>query len=102
MKQAFFGVVVLLALVGAPALSAEPCGLCQAFYPCDWSCEHCVESSAGPGLWEYGGGCWGEIVAGTCGDTGQCGWTGCATIDPLAPVVEAPPMTPAPAVVPAS
>ncbi len=72
MKKLCVGVIVGVAFLLAQAASAEPCGLCQAYYPCWWTCEHCVEGRGGPGLWEYGGGCWGEIVSGTCGDTGQC------------------------------
>lgn len=72
MKKLCVGVFLASALLFAPSAFAEPCGLCQAYYPCSWSCEHCVESSSGPGLWIDGGGCWGDVVPGTCGDTGNC------------------------------
>jgi hypothetical protein len=72
MKKLCVGVLLVLALFFAQTAYAEPCGLCQAYYPCYWPCEHCVEGNGGPGLWEIGGGCWGEIVGGTCGDIGQC------------------------------
>lgn len=73
MKKLCAGLVLLLALMFAPNLSAQsPCGqVCQAYYPCDYACDLCVGD---PGLWEIGGGCWGEIVQGTCGDIGQCGY----------------------------
>lgn len=94
MKKLCLGVLSLaLVLLSAGAASAEPCGLCQAFYPCDRPCQHCVEGNGGPGLWEIDGGCWGEIVEGTCGDTGNCGappcistWTpGTAVEEEIAP-----------------
>lgn len=79
MKKLCAGVLFAFALLFAQTASADPCGLCQAYYPCDWICEHCVEGLGGPGLWEYGGGCWGEVVSGTCGDIGQCGWEPCTS-----------------------
>ena len=85
MKKLCVGVFLALALLFAQTASAEPCGLCQAYYPCDWPCEHCAEGRGGPGLWEIGGGCWGEIVSGTCGDIGQCGWDPCTSTSPIAP-----------------
>jgi len=72
MKKLCVGVVFALALLFAQTAAADPCGLCQAYYPCWWPCEHCVEGNGGPGLWEIDGGCWGEVVSGTCGDIGQC------------------------------
>jgi hypothetical protein len=72
MKKLCVGVLLASAWLFAQRASAEPCGLCQAYYPCSWPCEHCVESREGPGLWVDGGYCWGEIVSGTCGDIGQC------------------------------
>ena len=72
MKKLCVGVLLALALLSAQTASAAPCGLCQAYYPCDWPCEHCVEGREGPGLWDLEGNCWGEIVEGTCGDIGQC------------------------------
>lgn len=76
MKKLSIGPVLLLALLFAPSLFAQsPCGaVCQAYYPCDYACDLCVGD---PGLWEIGGGCWGEIVQGTCGDIGQCGYVPC-------------------------
>lgn len=74
MKKVYAGTVLSLALLLAPqlAFAQNPCGaVCQAYYPCDYPCDLCVGD---PGLWEEGGGCWGEIVSGTCGDIGQCGW----------------------------
>lgn len=74
MKKLYAGTVLALALLFAPQMASaqNPCGaVCQAYYPCDYACDLCVGD---PGLWEEGGGCWGEIVSGTCGDIGQCGW----------------------------
>lgn len=85
MKKLCVGVFLALALLFAQTASAESCGLCQAYYPCDWPCEHCVEGMGGPGLWEIGGGCWGEVVSGTCGDLGQCGWDPCTSTSPTGP-----------------
>jgi hypothetical protein len=72
MKKVYVGVVLALTLLFAQAASGQsPCGgVCQAYYPCDYPCDLCVGD---PGLW-VDGGCWGEIVAATCGDIGQCGW----------------------------
>lgn len=74
MKKLCVGLLLALGLLFAQTASAEPCGLCQAYYPCSWSCEHCVAGFGGPGLWTFDGYCWGEVVEGTCGDIGQCGW----------------------------
>lgn len=72
MKRLCLGVLLALVLLSAQTISAQtPCTLvCQPEYPCDYSCDLCVGD---PGLWEVGGGCWGDIVEGTCGDIGQCG-----------------------------
>lgn len=72
MKKLCVGVLLASALLFAQKASAEPCGLCQAYYPCSWSCEDCVAGFGGPGLWIDGGGCWGEVVESTCGESGQC------------------------------
>jgi len=72
MKKLCVVVLLALPLLFAQTASAAPCGLCQAYYPCHWTCEHCVEGRTGPGLWEFDGNCWGDIVEGTCGDIGQC------------------------------
>ena len=72
MKKLCLGVLLASALLFAQKASAEPCGLCQAYYPCSWSCEDCVAGFGGPGLWIDGGGCWGEVVESTCGESGQC------------------------------
>lgn len=85
MKKLCVGLFFALALLCAQTASAEPCGLCQAYYPCDWSCEHCVRGPEGPGFWFEGGYCWGEVVSGTCGDIGQCGWNPCTSTSPNAP-----------------
>lgn len=77
MKKLCVGVLLASAFLFAQAASADPCGLCQAYYPCDWSCEHCVEGMGGPGLWTNDGYCWGEVMSGTCGDTGQCSGPNC-------------------------
>ena len=66
MKKLCVGVVLASALLFAQTASAEPCGLCQAYYPCYWACEHCT------GRWTFDGYCMGEVIEGTCGDTGQC------------------------------
>lgn len=66
MKKLCVGVLFASALLFAQTASAEPCGLCQAYYPCYWPCERCV------GGWWYDGYCTGEVVEGTCGDIGQC------------------------------
>jgi len=75
MKKLYVGTILALILLFAPtAFAQSPCGsVCQAYYPCDYACDLCVGD---PGLWEVGGGCWGEIQSGTCGDIGQCGWEG--------------------------
>lgn len=78
MKKLCVGILLASALLFAQPASAEPCGLCQSYYPCDWACEHCVAGREGPGLWE-GGYCWGEVVAGTCGDIGQCSGQPCTS-----------------------
>lgn len=73
MKKLYVVTVLMGALLFASrtASAQTPCtAVCQAYYPCDYSCDLCVGD---PGLWEEGGGCWGEIVSGTCGDIGQCG-----------------------------
>ena len=72
MKKLCVGVVLASALLFAQSALADPCGLCQAYYPCWWPCQHCVEGNGGPGLWEIDGGCWGVVEEGTCGDIGQC------------------------------
>lgn len=77
MKKLCVGSVLAFALLllALPASAQTPCGaVCQAYYPCDYACDLCVGD---PGLWEDGGGCWGEIVSGTCGDIGQCGYVPC-------------------------
>jgi hypothetical protein len=66
MKKLCVGLLFGLALLFAQTASAEPCGLCQAYYPCSWACEHCS------GMWTFDGYCMGEVYEGTCGDTGQC------------------------------
>ena len=66
MKKLWIGILLASALLFAPSASADPCGLCQAYYPCYWPCEHCT------GLWTIDGYCMGEIIQGTCGDIGQC------------------------------
>jgi hypothetical protein len=71
MKKLCVGVLLALALLSAQAAFADPCGLCQAYYPCSWSCEHCVGIGGRPALW-IDGNCTGEVVSGTCGDVGQC------------------------------
>jgi len=72
MKKLCVGVILASALLFAQRVSAEPCGLCQAYYPCSWSCEKCVRGLEGPGLWSQDGYCWGEVVETTCGEFGQC------------------------------
>lgn len=72
MKKLCVGVLLASALLFAQTASAEPCGLCQAYYPCSWSCEHCRPGMGGPGFWTFDGYCWGDIEYGTCGDIGQC------------------------------
>ncbi|HYG65203.1 MAG TPA: hypothetical protein VEL74_21660 [Thermoanaerobaculia bacterium] len=82
MKKLYVGTVLTLALLFAPQMASAqtPCtAVCQAHYPCDYSCDLCVGD---PGLWEDGSGCWGEIVSGTCGDIGQCGWVQPPTCTP--------------------
>jgi hypothetical protein len=74
MRKLYAGTVLTLALLFAPqaTFAQSPCwGVCQSYYPCDYACDLC---EGDPGLWEEGGGCWGEIVSATCGDIGQCGW----------------------------
>ena len=66
------GLLLALALLFAQTASADPCGLCQSYYPCSWGCENCVAGRDGPGLWFEDGSCWGDIVEATCGDSGQC------------------------------
>jgi hypothetical protein len=78
MKKLCVGVLFALALLFAQTASAEPCGLCQSYYPCTWACEHCVRGLEGPGYW-VDGYCWGEVVYGTCGDIGQCGANPCTS-----------------------
>jgi hypothetical protein len=72
MKKLCIGVLLASALLFAQTASAEPCGICQAYYPCSWSCENCEPGFGGPGLWVDGGYCWGEVVESTCGESGQC------------------------------
>lgn len=72
MKSLCVGLIFALALLVAQRASADPCGLCQAYYPCSWVCEDCVASREGPGLWTEDGYCWGDVVEATCGDSGQC------------------------------
>lgn len=82
MKIPRLGALWLLLLAIAPIASADPCGSCQAFYPCELSCELCVEGRGGPGLW-MDGSCWGEIAISTCGESGQCdrqGGSGCSAL----------------------
>ncbi len=71
MKKLCFGVLLASAFLFAQAASADPCGLCQAYYPCDYPCEHCVEGFGGPGLWTNDGYCWGEVESGTCATSGN-------------------------------
>src|SRR5689334_19997797 len=66
MKKLCVGVLLGSALLFAQTASADPCGLCQAYYPCNWPCEHCTR------LWTIDGYCTGEVIQGTCGDVGQC------------------------------
>src|SRR6185295_3452567 len=66
MKKLCFGLLLASALLFAQAASADPCGLCQAYYPCSWPCEICT------GLWTFDGYCMGEVIEATCGDVGQC------------------------------
>lgn len=66
MKKVCIGLLLVSGLLFAQAASADPCGLCQAYYPCYWPCEHCT------GLWTIDGYCMGEVIQGTCGDVGQC------------------------------
>ena len=66
MKKLCVGVLLASALLFAQTASADPCGLCQAYYPCSWPCEHCTK------LWTIDGYCTGEVIQGTCGDVGQC------------------------------
>lgn len=73
MKKLCVGVLSVFALLFAQTAFAEPCGLCQAYYPCDWACEHCARGPNGPGMW-VDGSCWGDVIYGTCGDINQCGW----------------------------
>lgn len=72
MKKLCVGVLFAMALLFAQTASASPCGLCQAYYPCSWACEHCYPGMGGPGYWTVDGYCWGDEVQGTCGDIGQC------------------------------
>jgi hypothetical protein len=95
MKKLGVGVFLALAFLFAQTASAEPCGRCQAYYPCDWSCEHCVRGIEGPGYWIEDGYCWGEVVYGTCGDIGQCGANPCtSTWPPNAPAGDDKSVTP--------
>jgi hypothetical protein len=71
MKSLCVGVLLALTFLVAQKASADPCGLCQAYYPCSWSCENCVAGREGPGLWVDGGYCWGTVEEATCGDSGQ-------------------------------
>jgi len=74
MKKLCVGVVLGLALLFAQKASAMPCGLCSyGYHPCGWTCENCVPSRGGPGLWIEDGYCWGEIVETTCGEAQQWG-----------------------------
>ena len=81
-KTLCLGVLLASALLFAPSASADPCGLCQAYYPCSWPCEHCVGIGGRPALW-IDGNCMGEVVSGTCGDVGQC--SGLTAIESCAP-----------------
>ena len=74
MKKLCVGVVLGLALLFAQNASADPCGLCHSYYPCHWTCEDCVPAWGQPGLWDYDGFCWGEIVQTTCGEFYQWSW----------------------------
>jgi hypothetical protein len=67
MKKLCVGVLLALALLCAQKASAAPCGICQSYYPCYWTCENCVEGRSGPGLWIEDGYCWGDIEESTCG-----------------------------------
>ena len=73
MKKLCVGVLLASALLFATPASAGPCwGVCQAYYPCSWSCEHCYPGLGGPGYWTVDGYCMGDEVSGTCGDINQC------------------------------
>lgn len=86
-KTLFVGVLLASALLFAPTASADPCGLCQAYYPCWWPCEHCVGIGGRPALW-IDGNCMGEVVSGTCGDVGQCSGGLLTAIESCAPAVD--------------
>jgi len=94
MKKLCVGILLASALLFAQTASAEPCGLCQAYYPCWWSCEHCRPGLGGPGYW-YDGYCMGDIESGTCGDIGQCTGERSALNWLFEPVVDQAPAAPA-------
>lgn len=72
MRKWLGGAIFVVALMAAQAASAY-CGLCDAYWPCSTPCLHCMPTRFEPGLWTFDGYCMGEIVEGTCGDTGNCG-----------------------------
>ncbi|HEV8577759.1 MAG TPA: hypothetical protein VGX68_01655 [Thermoanaerobaculia bacterium] len=82
MKKLCVGMLLASALLFAQAVSADPCGLCQAYYPCYWPCEHCT------GLWTIDGYCQGEVIEGTCGDIGQCSGQPGASACSYTPVID--------------
>ena len=73
MKKLCVGVFLMFVLLSSQTASANPCGLCDGYYSrCDQECEHCVPFGSMPGMWDEGWVCWGRVVSGTCGDTGNC------------------------------
>jgi hypothetical protein len=72
MKKLTAGLLLGFALLFAQAASASPCSICQPYYPCSWTCENCVRSIEGPGMWIEDGYCWGEMQESTCGESGIC------------------------------
>lgn len=72
MKKLCVGVLLAFGLLFAQTASAKPCTICVPYDPCDTICEHCYPGLEGPGYWTGDGYCWGEMVAGSCGDYGPC------------------------------